>query len=269
VTLRFTSLQADNAASFYRQVVHYLGRAANLDVEFAGDPPWTERERKLDRGDIHGGFICSWPYTRKFDSGVAIELAAAPVFRSPRYQSKPVYFSDVVVRRDSAIESFANLRGKSWAYNESKSHSGYNLTLFHLAELGETEGYFAEVVESGAHQASLDHVLEGRVAGSSIDSYVLEVEMKSRPELSSELRVIDNLGPSPSPPFVIASSLEPDVKQRIRTALTEMHESPEGEAILRQGLASRFDVVTNRDYDSVRRMSRLATAARMSTRAVA
>jgi phosphonate transport system substrate-binding protein len=88
------------------------------------------------------------------------------------YKDRPVYFSDVVVRRDSKFHTFADLRGASWAYNEPGSHSGYNVVGYHLATLGEGSGYFGQVVESGAHQVSLQMILDGRIDASAIDSLV-------------------------------------------------------------------------------------------------
>jgi phosphonate transport system substrate-binding protein len=80
-----------------------------------------------------------------------------------RYGGRPVYFSDVVVRSDSSVQSFADLRGAAWAYNELTSQSGYNITRYTLAIRGETGAYFSRVVLAGSHQRSLVLVLDGSV----------------------------------------------------------------------------------------------------------
>jgi phosphonate transport system substrate-binding protein len=69
-----------------------------------------------------------------------VELLAAPVLVGERYGGRPIYFSDVIVRRDSPIHCFAELRGRSWTYNDTASHSGYNLTRYQLLRAGETGG---------------------------------------------------------------------------------------------------------------------------------
>jgi ABC-type phosphate/phosphonate transport system substrate-binding protein len=53
-----------------------------------------------------------------------VELLAAPVMAGTRYAGRPVYFSDIVVHRDSAARSFADLRGARWAYNEHRESAG-------------------------------------------------------------------------------------------------------------------------------------------------
>jgi ABC-type phosphate/phosphonate transport system substrate-binding protein len=85
----------------------------------------------------------------------AYEPIAAPVLQGERCGGRPVYFSDVIVRSDSDISSFDDLRGRSFAYNERPSHSGYGVVRFALVEMGETHGFFGSVVESGAYQESI------------------------------------------------------------------------------------------------------------------
>jgi hypothetical protein len=115
-----------------------------------------------------------------------------------------VYFTDVIVRRDHPARTFADLHGRGWAYNDEGSHSGYNLVRHHLLALGETRGYFGRVVASGAHQCSIQMVLDGTIDASGIDSTVLEIETDRRPELDAGLRTIAVIGPSPIPPVVVA-----------------------------------------------------------------
>jgi phosphonate transport system substrate-binding protein len=106
--------------------------------------PWQERERLFDRGEIQLLWICGLPYVQKADSGVTeMELLAVPVPVGERYQHKPVYFSDVVVRRTSAYRSFLDLRRASWAFNEPLSHSGFNVVRAYLAQFSKRLVFFA------------------------------------------------------------------------------------------------------------------------------
>ena len=134
----------------------------------------------------------------------------------PRYAGRPVYFTDVVVRHDHPARRFADLRGPAWAYNNEGSHSGYNVVRHHLLELAETRGFFGRVILSGAHQRSIQMVLDGAIDASGIDSAVLELETARRPELAAALRTIAVIGPSPIPPVVVARGLDPSLRARLR-----------------------------------------------------
>jgi len=262
--LKFTSCMAENADATCRAIVDYLGRKLELRAEFVDGIAWKEREALLDAGRIHVCWICGLPYAWKADADSSmIELCAVPVMRGERYAGRPVYFSDVVVHRESAYASFADLRGSAWAYNEPRSHSGHNVVLHHLATHGHTAGYFGRVVESGAHQASLAMIVNREIDGSAIDSTVLEAELQRHPELACEIKVVATLGPSPMPPWVVLKSLPAHMRDAIRAVLLGMHADAEGAAILDGWHIAHFAAASDADYDPLRTMARAAAAARL------
>jgi phosphonate transport system substrate-binding protein len=257
--LLFTSIQAPNADPICSSIVKWVGEHAGLGVQFVDNLPWQEREQRFESGDIHAIWMCGLPYILKADQGdLPIELLAAPVMLGERYQHQPVYFSDVIVSQDSPFISFADLRGASWAYNEPHSHSGYNLTCYHLAVIGEPKDFFGRVVQAGAHQTALEMVLDGRIDASAIDSTVLEEELRLRPEIAGRLRVIERLGPSPIPPWVIRQDLPQTLRDAVRQAFLSMHTYPTGREILSMGSLERFASVQDSDYDPIREMARKA-----------
>ncbi len=255
--IKFTSCQAPTMDPVCQALTTYIGERLPQDVrvQFMGDIPWQERFRQLDADNIQIAWICGSHYVRRFDQAAAkLELLAAPVWRAERYQGKPVYYSDVVVHRDSPFQTFADLQGATWAYNEPGSLSGYEVMRHHLAKLGETAQFFGQMVEAGAHQQSLQMILAQQVDVSAIDSTVLEQALQARPELAEQLRIIEVLGPSPMPPWVVTQSVPLELRMAIRTLLTKMHENPAGQSILAQGSISHFAPVTDADYDPVRQM---------------
>ncbi len=263
-TLRITSIQAPNADPFCQQIAAYLASRLELKVEFINDLPWEQRERLLDLGEMHAGWICGLPYVRKADlPAPAIELLAAPVMQAARYGRRPVYFSDVIVRKESRFQTFSDLRGASWAYNEPNSQSGYNITRYHLATLGERDGFFGRVIQAGSHQASLQMVLDGEIDASAIDSTVLETEFIDHPEIRPRLRSLAALGPSPIPPWVVHTRLPLALRQRLHSAFLSMEHDPLGREVLRGGQMIRFVPVSDGDYDPIRAMSCLAEDVRL------
>lgn len=191
----------------------------------------------------------------------AYEPIAAPVLQGDRYAGKPVYFSDVIVGVDSDARSFADLRGRSFAYNEPSSHSGYGVVRYELVSLGETHGFFGRVVQSGAHFRSIEMVASGEVEASAIDSQVLALELRDRPEVRSRLRVIGALGPSTIQPVVAARHVSADVRERVRGALLRIGDDPAARGFLDSGLIARFVTADSASYDDVRRMTRAAEEA--------
>jgi phosphonate transport system substrate-binding protein len=257
--LLFTSCQAPIAEPLCAGIVDSLGRRLGREVELVNGIPWEERLRAFDAGRIDVCWMCGLPYVWRKDGGEAdLELLAAPVGYGPRYEDRPQYFSDVVVRRDSRWTSFADLEGATWSYNEPSSHSGFNATRHRLAQMGKERGFFGEVVMAGSHEASLQRLLAGEVDATAVDSTVLELVVQRDPEVSQRLRTIACLGPSPSPPWVIARAVPAALREEIRAALLDMHEDAAARDVLAAGLVARFASVTDADYDPVRRMAREA-----------
>jgi phosphonate transport system substrate-binding protein len=157
---------AENTEFFCRGLAAYLQATLGIPTDYVSDIPWQERERGFDVGTIHILWLCGLPYVHKanlFEGD--LELLAFPVPSGSRYCRKPVYFSDVIVRTESCFRRFEELQGAVWAYNERRSHSGYNIVRAYLSGLGETRGFFSKVVESGAHTLSLKMILNSQVDG--------------------------------------------------------------------------------------------------------
>lgn len=254
-TLRLASLLAANALPTFRGVADYLSRSGGLRVDLLEGVPWAEQERMLDRGEAELGAMCGLLYTRK---AAWLELLAAPVPTPARYQGRPIYFSDVVVPRGSRFETFADLRGARWLYNDRGSFSGYALLRAHLAALGETGAFCGPIAESGGHLRSIELLAAGLADAAAIDSTVLDLELRRRPALAEQIRVVATLGPHAIPPLVMARRLPPAQKERLRAALLRMHQDPAGRAALAGGLVERFVVVADADYDGVRATARRA-----------
>jgi phosphonate transport system substrate-binding protein len=179
---------------------------------------------------------------------------AAPVLAGTRYQGRPICFSDVIVRRDSPCHAFADLRGRSWAFNEPHSQSGHGITRHYLLEQGETNVYFGQVVEAGSHEAAIRLVASGEVDASAIDSHVLAVACRDHPELAGRLRIIHALGPSPIQPVVAARRVPDSLKAELRALLLGLAADPAGRAVLGDGLIDRYVPAEDCTYEPIRDM---------------
>lgn len=72
----------------------------------------------------------------------------------------PVYWAQYIVRRDSDIYTFGDLEGRSWAYGDRGSTSGYIVPSVEMQAAGITPG---EETESGGHPQTVLAVYNGEV----------------------------------------------------------------------------------------------------------
>ena len=249
--VRFATFLAPSIYPVYQAVAEYVAKALHCRTSLAVGSSFDE----FARGETDAGFICGLPYVQLMrQRHPPVEPLAAPVLMGDRYAGRPIYFSDVVVSAESPVRSFDGLRGRSWAYNDPASQSGYGVVRYHLVEMGESHGFFGHVVESGYHYRSLRLVCDGEVDGSAIDCQVLAVELRDHPELREHIRVIGSLGTSTIQPIVAATRLPAALRSDLRAALLAMHTDPTARERLGLGFVERFAPIADADYNDIRVM---------------
>jgi phosphonate transport system substrate-binding protein len=265
---------SERGVSVYQHIVKYLQRKLGQELELVTGLGYETINSMLDDGAIDMAFVCGYPYVLLHDRpDPRVALMAAPVMKSARYQGKPVYFSDLIVRADSDITSIHDLRGRTYVYNEETSNSGYNLPRSRLVALGLTKGFFGKVLRSGSHEESIRMVAEGRADASFVDSLVLEYDRTyghtyggaRGDDAAQRVRVIESVGPSGIPPVVVRTAVPAAIRQEIQRLLVTMHEDPEGRRILDEALVERFVIVDDGNYDDIREHHRAAEAAGFQT----
>ncbi|MDQ6885604.1 MAG: PhnD/SsuA/transferrin family substrate-binding protein [Candidatus Dormibacteraeota bacterium] len=247
--LVFANFLAPNMTTVYADVATRVGWAVGTPVQLIEG---NDLEQLRD-GSVDVAFLCGLPYVRLcVERPGLLRPLAAPILDEARYQDRPVYFSDVIVRRDSPFRSFEDLRGRSWAYNGEDSFSGSLLVRYHLLAMGETEEFFGRLTCSGRHQESIRKVVNGEVDASAIDSHVLGVERLRNPDLGGEIRVLKTLGPSTIPLVVATAGVPEAVAAQVRDALCALGGDPISQGILARGLIRRFTPIDDGAYDDIR-----------------
>jgi phosphonate transport system substrate-binding protein len=257
-TLRFATFLAPDMYPVYQYIANYTAQKLGVETKLFTGSDFGQ----FARGEADVGYICGLPYVdlAKQEPN-PVEPLAAPVLHGERYGDRPVYFSDVIVRRGSLYRSFANLRGCTWSYNDPDSQSGYGITRWTLARMGETRGFFGRVVQAGFHQKSIRMVASGEVDASAIDSQVLAVELRDYPQLAGQVEVIDALGPSTIQPVVAAAHLPASLKADLQAVYLEIGRDPAARDMLDQGFIERFAAVDDSSYDDIREMVRVCEQA--------
>jgi phosphonate transport system substrate-binding protein len=253
---------SERGVPVYGKVVDYLAEQSSVPLELVTGLAYTTINQMLEAGAVDYGFICGYPYILAHDQAVPkVELVAAPVPKHPRYLHKPVYFSDLIVRKDSSFKSLHDLRGRTYVFNEETSNSGYNMPRGYLVKLGLTNGFFGKVLRSGSHEASIRMVAQGLADASFVDSLVLDYDRAKGFGEAAEVRVIESLGPVATVPFVVSSAALRTVAP-LKARLQTMHEDPRGRQILDEAFLERFAEVSDADYDALRALKKSAEDAR-------
>jgi phosphonate transport system substrate-binding protein len=249
--LIFATFLAPNIRPVYEYVTSRVAQELHRPARLITGESFDQ----LRHGEVDFAFLCGLPYVRlRSENPDSVEALAAPVITGARYAGRPTYFSDVIVPSGSSANSFTDLRGCSWAYNEPDSHSGYLVTLYHLHEMGETGAFFSATEATGFHQESIRRVAEGSVDGSAIDSQVLAVEVRDHAELAGQVRVVGTLGPSTIQPLVATAAAPASIRRSVRDVVTRLGTTEADRSALAAGLVDRFVAVNDSSYGDIRAM---------------
>lgn len=271
VTAAFVS---DRGLDVYEDIASYLTSKAGFKVEVVSGLSYAEADRALDAGKIAVGAVCGLPYVHKQKEG-SMSLLAIPVVATKSgtwsdvptgYENTPgKYYSYTIVRNDSTIKGWEDLKGKSYAINDVGSNSGYNMPRYKLVQLGAKswEEYFGKIILSGSHEESIRLVAQGLVDASSVDSLVLDYDRSTDEPYSKQVKVIEQLFPSGAgaPPIVVSSKADPAIIKPLQDALLNMNKDDEGKKILERALLIRFDPPADANYDDIRKMETAAIEA--------
>jgi phosphonate transport system substrate-binding protein len=231
----------------YQELLDYMGRKVDLPVKMKQRKTYQEVNDLLVAGDLDAAFLCSGGYVRAGKS-LASEILAVPVIRG-----KATYQAYLIVRHDSPVRNFAGLRGRSFAFTDPLSNSGWLFPVSKLTELGATpSSYFSRITYTYGHDRSIEAVAHGIVDGASVDSLVYDYFADAASEKVRHTRVIERSPRFAMPPVVASPKLDRGAKDKLRTVLLTMHQDAEGIRILRKLSIDQFIKGDERDYEPVR-----------------
>jgi phosphonate transport system substrate-binding protein len=162
------------------------------------------------------------------------EIGAEPLL-SELYRGQPAYRGRVFVRRDSGIETLADLRGKTIAFADPISESGYMYPLDLFVDAGlierpqEMEGFFDRVFFAGGYQQAMQAVAEGLVDAAGASQYA---DLLLTPEQQQQVTWIAETEPIPSHLVIARPGLSAEAKSAFVETMMTLNE-PENRQYLR------------------------------------
>jgi len=214
-------------AIYYRELIDYLAAKIDHDVELIQRKTYGEINELLAKRRIDLAFICTGPYVSGADR-YGIEAVATPIVRG-----KPFYHSYLIVNKDSALQSLADLKGKDFAFTDPDSNTGALVPRYWLRQLGaDPETFFRSFTYTYSHDNAIMAVAKNLVDGAAVDGHMWEYYQQRNAFYSSKTRVIKKSEPFGSPPLVVSKALNPSMKRILTDKILSMHQEPEGQRIL-------------------------------------
>lgn len=225
-----------------------LGIAAVLSREGSPEEHWAHPELLFSQ-------TCGYPLVHAFAG--RLRVVATPSYRVEGCGSG-LYASAVVVRSDAPWAELADLRGSVCAMNDRSSHSGMNALRAMIAPLAGGAPFFRDVIVTGSHAASIQHVQRGDADVCAIDAVTHALLARHRPSALDGTRILTMSSHAPALPYVTRADASDAVVASLRAALADTLRDP-ALASARDALALD-GVVLDADYAAIQRIEAAAVA---------
>jgi phosphonate transport system substrate-binding protein len=203
------------------------------------------RNHTADLAFVHpGGYV------------LASREAKARIVAKNLWHGKSSFTSRIYVRRDAGIKTVEDLRGKTIAFVDPASSSGYIYPMVLLIQRGlvtnrDPKTFFKEVVFSGAHDASMRALLNGHVDAIASFDLAREQYLKEPAERERIIVVVETTA-IPEAGIAARDGLDPAMFAKVRAALLQIRAPAHAALLKRLYEIDGFDTAEDREYDPVR-----------------
>ena len=159
------------------------------------------------------------------------------------------YNSCLIGNTKAGVTDFDLIKGKTFAFGDPASTSSRLFPELTLKENGLIKGDDYEGVFLGAHDAVALAVQNGNAQAGGLACPILESLQEKGMIDDTKVTLIAKTAPIPQYPWTMRSSLNPELKETIRTAFIELDD----EKVLKPFNADGFAVITDQDYDGIRK----------------
>jgi phosphonate transport system substrate-binding protein len=251
-TLVFTYTPVEDAAVYetaFKPFLDYLGKCTNKRVVYFSVQSNAAEIEAMRAGRLHVGGFSTGP------TGFAVNLAGAIPFAIKGTEKEwQGYHLIMIVKKGSAYQKLADLKGKKVAHTSPSSNSGHLApqVLFPPEGLSPEKDY--KVLFSGGHGQSVKGVESGDYDAAPVASDVFN-RMASRGEIKvDDFRIIYRSPLFPTSSFAYAHDLHPDLAKTLTKCFYDFRFPAEMQKTF--GGADRFFPISyQKDWAVVRKVA--------------
>ena len=191
---------------------------------------------------------------------IAAEIADAEAFAAGVRpgEKNANYFAYFVVKNDSKIKKFSDIKGKVLSLNTIGSTSGDLIPQVELTKINlstTNKDHFKNVFYAGSHDACLLAVLNNQSDVCGMSSRNFEARLADNTFKMEQVRIIHKSDPVPPPPLAYSKKILLEDRKKIKKAVLEAHKH--GEIGGYGGKMSHYISVKDSDYDVLRKVVEL------------
>ena len=202
----------------YRPLSGYLAKRLGREVKLFTVDTWEGLAKSLANGETDLSLMGPWGYV------LANQEAGAQVVSTILYDGKPEYFAITVTNPKSGIKTLEDLKGKTFAFGDKGSTSGYLIPLHYLMTRGiDPEKYFSKVINT-AHQAIEMSVTRGELDAGADYNRNRDAMISAGLIKAEDSKIIWTSAPLPNDAFAVSATVFKDkaLVAKLQAALAEI-----------------------------------------------
>jgi phosphonate transport system substrate-binding protein len=204
--------------STYLPLAQHLEKRLGRKVILNTVDTWEGLAKSLAAGETDIALMGPWGYV------LAHHEASAQAVSTILYEGKPEYFAIMVTHPQSGIRSIDDLKGRSFAFGDKGSTSGYLIPLHELQKRGiDPEKYFSRVLYT-KHQAIETQVVRRELDAGADYNRNRDAMIDQGLIKADESRIFWTSDALPNDAVAVSSRLAKDgaFVQKLRSALSEV-----------------------------------------------
>jgi len=222
--LTFALLSTENAAEIGRRwtpIIAQLEKDLGVKVKYTTATDYRGTIEALKFGKAQLGHLGPKAYVEASTNNYA---NVEPIAQLQLANGSLGYRSCLIVHADSDIFSPEDMAGKTFAFNDPNSTSGYLVpSAFFMMEMGiDPQKHFAKVIFSGSHEASILAVANKKVEVASTNLPDLQQLTRENKVPRGGLRVIWVSRLIPNDPIVMRKDMPASLRAAVVESLTTM-----------------------------------------------
>ena len=241
----------EQLAEDVRPVVAYLEKTLGIPVKHFLTTGYASVVEALRNKSADMGFMGPLQYVMAHD-----QAGAYPILGEV-YGGNAYYTSRIFVRKDSGIKNLKQLRGKSIAFVDPISSSGYVYPLDtfrkdHIFD-GHAEEFFKRIYFAGGDEQAIRAVFNGFVDAAGVGQFSYSL---LRPEERDAVIYIGESKRLPSHCVVVRKDLNKTTVKKLQDALFALNQGPNHSLLKHLYSVDGYIKVSDEDYAEVREMAR-------------
>jgi phosphonate transport system substrate-binding protein len=240
--------------SDYKSLISITEKLTGLKIETIKVTDYNAAVEAMRAGRAHIAWYGGKTYVK------AAEIANAEAFAAGvRPGEKDAgYFTYFVVRNDSKLKNFDDIKGKVLSLNTIGSTSGDLIPQVELNKINlsiKNKNHFKNVFYAGSHDACLLSVLNNQADVCGMSSRNYEARLEDGTITLEDVRIIHKSDRVPPPPLAYSKLISKEDRNKIKKAVLDAHNH--GEIAGYGGKMSHYMEVKDSDYNVLREVIEL------------